>query len=275
MPPVPGGVVVLTKAAEKIDVVRVVLGESYHPGGEELLRRLGSALELAAGHHLLDCVAGSGLAARQLAGEFRVQVTGLCGSQPGADQASVTAEHAGLGDQVNFTVADTGRIPLLPGTVDAILCERGLSGAADRAFAVGELAKVLRPGGRIAMLDITVDSGGLPAELEPLAEIMPGIAGAQPLEAYADLLARAGLQARVIERHDELLTRLLTELDTRLRLRRMASTDPLAAVHRLTDLTGHIAAAQQAITRGVLGYALLVVEKPVARWVPRPRRATP
>ena len=47
-------------AAYGLDLVAMFLGESYHPGGADLTRRLADAMELRSGTRLLDVAAGIG-----------------------------------------------------------------------------------------------------------------------------------------------------------------------------------------------------------------------
>jgi hypothetical protein len=59
------------------DVVALLLGYSYHPGGLALTRRLAARLGLAAGQRVLDVAAGRGGSGLLLAAEFGVTVDGV------------------------------------------------------------------------------------------------------------------------------------------------------------------------------------------------------
>ncbi|HUR24096.1 MAG TPA: hypothetical protein VMZ73_09520, partial [Acidimicrobiales bacterium] len=56
------------------DAVALILGDSYHPGGLELTRRLGRSLNLRRGERVLDVASGPGTTAFLLAADFGVDV---------------------------------------------------------------------------------------------------------------------------------------------------------------------------------------------------------
>jgi hypothetical protein len=60
-----------------VELVGLVLGDSYHPGGAALTRRLAGALGLRSGQRVLDVAAGIGTSALLLAAERDVDVVGV------------------------------------------------------------------------------------------------------------------------------------------------------------------------------------------------------
>lgn len=61
----------------------------------------------------------------------------------------VTIARRRLGDRFRYVVADASGLPLLPGVFDAVLANHMLYHVPDRDRAIGELARVLRPGGTL------------------------------------------------------------------------------------------------------------------------------
>jgi arsenite methyltransferase len=242
------------------DAVALLLGESYHPGGLALTRRLAGRLRLRGGGRVVDVAAGPGATARVLATDYDVTVDGV-------DLGKSTVERArgmsGLDRRVRFHVGDAERMPLPDGVFDAVVCECAFCTFPDKAAAAAEFARVLRPGGRVGITDVTVSAGDLPAELTTLAAWVACIADARPLSEYSAILDRAGLRTVHTERHDEAIARMIDEIDARLRLLRMTAPARLAdagvdvpAVLRYTKV------ARQAVADGRIGYALLIAEKP-------------
>ena len=59
------------------DAVALVLGESYHPGGLSLTRKLAERLRLRSGQRVADIATGPGATARLLAADHNVTVDGV------------------------------------------------------------------------------------------------------------------------------------------------------------------------------------------------------
>ena len=64
-------------AAYQSDFARMLLGDSFHPGGLELTARLGEMLALAPSDHVLDVASGRGDSAIFIAQRFHCRVTGI------------------------------------------------------------------------------------------------------------------------------------------------------------------------------------------------------
>ncbi|MGH8971096.1 MAG: methyltransferase domain-containing protein, partial [Actinomycetes bacterium] len=245
------------------DAVAMVLGESHHPGGLRLTRRLAGLTGLRAGERVLDLASGPGTTALLLAAEFGVSVDGVDLADASVLRATAAATEAGVGDRVAFRVADAERLPLDDATVDAVLCECAFCTFPDKPTAAAEIARVLRPGGRLGFSDVTVAPGGLPAELAGVAGWVACLADARPLEEYAAILAAAGLDTLAMECHDDALAVMVDQIQARLTaLPLVAGTLP--ALHdldvaRALELTGQ---AARAVAQGRIGYGLLVAARP-------------
>ena len=117
---------------------------------------------------------------------------------------------------------------------------------------------MLRPGGQLGLTDVTV-AGPLPGELSGLAAWVACIADARSLDEYAALLGSAGLRVTHRERHDTAIGRMLDQIQARLSLLRISKT----AAHLDPDVVNHyLDLARQAVSDGIIGYGLLVAEKP-------------
>ncbi|SFD77117.1 class I SAM-dependent methyltransferase [Streptomyces aidingensis] len=251
------------------DIVVALLGESYHPGGTALTRRLADALGLAPGRRVLDVASGRGTTALLLAGTHPgITAHGVDYSPAHTALATGAAEAAGLADRVAFTTGDAEHLPCPDGEFDAVVCECALCTFPDKERAAAEFARVLRPGGRAGISDVTADPARLPPELTGLAARIACIADARPLDEYARLLAAAGLRVLRTERHDHALLRMTDQIEARLKLLAMTAPGKLAAA----GLDGGpqaarpaLAAARRAVADGRLGYALLIAEKPAAQ----------
>lgn len=242
------------------DAVALILGESYHPGGLDLTRRLARSLDLRRGQKVLDVASGPGATAFLLAAEFGVAVEGVDLGDQSVAAANEKAAANGLSDQVRFTVGDAERLPMEDESVDAVVCECAFCTFPDKSTAAAEMARVLKPGGRIGITDVALDPDRLHDELKTLAGWVACLADARPVDQYVELLADAGLKVTVREAHDEALGRMIEQIDARLMAFRMAKVPALEGID-FDTARQRTALAAQAVRDGIAGYTLLIAEK--------------
>lgn len=242
--------------------VRVLLGESLHPGGLRLTGRLGEWMALTPEDTLLDVACGAGASAVHLARRFGCRVIGVDLGVANVERARAAAAAAGVADRVEFRLGDAERLPLPNGAVDAVLCECAFCVFPDKSSAAAEFARVLRPGGRLGLSDLTRE-GALPPELDSLLAWVACVADALPLDGYTEALETAGLTVRKSERHDGALLQLVEAMRLKLVAARVA-----AGLGKLTLPAGVLDEARRLATlardevrRGHLGYAALLAER--------------
>lgn len=175
-------------------------GGSLHPGGPALTVRLLELSALQPGETLLDL--GCGTAQSLSCVPQGVAVFGLDYAYPllleGAEQ------HPGARLMQGRGVF----LPLADESVDVVLAECSLSLAGSLQQTLAEVCRVLRPGGRLAISDVSVSSEEGAACLRSLPlgcglsnpHLLPPERGFSELE---DVLARAGFQVLIREDHPE------------------------------------------------------------------------
>lgn len=246
------------------DVVALLLGDSYHPGGATLTRRLADALALTADSRVLDVASGRGTTALLLADAYGARVDGVDYASANTALAQGAAQAAGLAGRAAFVTGDAEHLPYPDGTFDAVVCECALCTFPDKAQAAAEFARVLKPGGRIGITDVTAATDRVPAELSTLGARIACIADACPLDEYAEILATAGLRTLRTENHDQAMVRMIDQIEARLNLLRMTAPDKLTTAGIDLDAAPAVLiAARTAVADGVLGYALLVAERTI------------
>src|SRR5205085_2656256 len=93
------------------DFAKLLLGDSFHPGGLKLTERLGELLQLGPQSRVLDVAAGKGASALFVAEHFGSEVIGIdYGSQNVAD-ANAAAVRRGLSSRARFERGDAERLP--------------------------------------------------------------------------------------------------------------------------------------------------------------------
>jgi ubiquinone/menaquinone biosynthesis C-methylase UbiE len=245
------------------DVLALLLGDCYHPGGLGLTRRLLDALALVGGEDVLDVACGTGTTSLIGAVEYHAQVLGVDLS-PGNVAAAVgaAATHA-VSERARFRVGDAEALPVPDACCDVVVCECALCTFPDKATAAREMARVLRPGGRVGITDVTADPARLPAQLTGLAARVACVADARTEAGHQQILSEAGLRVGAVERHNPALARLVEQIGARLELLRMTAPDRLAELGlRAVTWQPVLDAARAAVADDALGYVLITAEKP-------------
>jgi len=100
-------------------------------------------------------------------------------------------------------------------------------------------------------------------ELTTLAAWVACIADARSIREYTEILAGAGLRVTGVEARNDAIARMIDQIEARLAVLRMTAADRLTQAGVDVDAVLRYAAlAKQAVANGLLGYALLVAEKP-------------
>jgi arsenite methyltransferase len=243
-----------------LDLVGVFLGDSYHPGGPALTRRLADALDLRPGQQVLDLACGPGATAMLLARERKVKVTGIDLGAVQVTKARARASQLGLGKWVQFQLGDAERLPIGDGRFDAVVCECALCTFPDKPTAAAEIARVLRPGGKVGIADIWLEPDRLEPELCGIAGRIACLADAQPLDAVHDLLTASGFEVTTTERHDQELAKMIKQTRAGLRALKIGGVSGLdrQILRRAIALAGN---AADVVARGDAGYYLTVAQR--------------
>lgn len=240
------------------DLARLLLGESFHPGGLKLTERLGILLGLDSGSRVLDVAAGKGTSAIFLAERFGCEVVGIDYGGQNVEQAMATAAAKGSTSLVRFQQADAERLPVDDGSFDAIVCECAFCTFPDKPAAAREFSRVLRRGGAVGLSDLT-RVPELPKELDGLLAWVACIADAQPLDSYRAHLAEAGIHVTWTEAHDNAVAEMVQQIRMKL-----LGVEVLKALRKvdlpdidLTEAKALARAALEAIARSQIGYAII------------------
>jgi arsenite methyltransferase len=151
-------------------------------------------LDLAPGETVLDLGSGAGIdaliAARRVGPAGRV--IGVDMTPEMLSAARRNAEAAGAA-QVEFREGRLENLPLDDASVDAVTSNCVINLVPDKSEVFAEIARVLRPGGRLVVSDIVLD-GELPKAIVANVLAYVGcVAGAERREVYFRMLADAGL----------------------------------------------------------------------------------
>ncbi|MDQ7808675.1 GNAT family N-acetyltransferase [Amycolatopsis sp. A133] len=150
--------------------------------------------ELKPGETVLDLGSGGGLdvllSARRVGPGGRA--IGLDMTDEMLTLARRHAEQAGV-PNAEFVKGTIERIPLPDASVDVVISNCVIALSADKPAVFGEIARVLRPGGRLGITDILADATLTDAERATRAGAVECVGGALTAERYRKLLRDAGL----------------------------------------------------------------------------------
>jgi SAM-dependent methyltransferase len=254
------------------DLVRMLLGDLFHPGGLALTRHLGEVIELGPTDRVLDVACGRGTSDVHLTERFGCHVTGLDYGPGNVAAAEAYAAESGVAHLTAFRQGDAEGLPFDDDAFDAVISECSFCTFPDKAAAAAEMARVLRPGGRLGLTDMTVD-GPLPDDVQNLLAWVACVAGAGTPEDYVATLRAAGFSDFTVEdRRGALLDMVATVRRRLLGLELAAglgklggSTGPsrqgLAELLGDLDLNDGKRLARRAVELvegGVVGYTLIV-----------------
>ena len=130
------------------------------------------------GNHVLDCATGTGDLAiafkKKVGAEGYVLGTDFCA--PMIEPAPAKAEKIGL--QIDFEVADAMNLPYEDNRFDISSIAFGIRNVDDPVVALKEMARVVKPGGRVVVLEFGQPKGLLKFPYQMYSQhIMPAIGG--------------------------------------------------------------------------------------------------
>jgi len=161
--------------------------------------------ELKEGEIVLDLGSGGGIDV--LLSAARVGPTGKAYGLDMTDEmlALATANAAKAGaTNVEFLRGYIEAIPLPDESVDVVISNCVINLSTDKAAVIAEVARVLRPGGRVGVSDVVADDHLTPADRAERGSYVGCIAGALTFAEYRQLLEGAGLGAIDIDATHEL-----------------------------------------------------------------------
>ena len=161
------------------------------------------ALDIHQGDEVLDVAVGNGNAAI-LAAQAGAKVTGVDLTPAQIDRARERCKAEKV--RIDLQVGDAQHLDLPDESFDVVLSVMGMIFAPDHAAAARELARVCRPGGRVAITSWTTNSWNATWR-DKVAHLVPPGAAANPPDAWgdpivaADRLEAAGLDAKIVQRN--------------------------------------------------------------------------
>lgn len=134
--------------------------DEFHSRGREATIELADLLPAALDTELLDIGSGIGGPARFMAATRGYRVVGVDLTPEYVEVANELSRRCGLGAQVRFLAGDALKLPFENAGFAAAYTQHVAMNIADKAGLYREVARVLRPGGSLAIFDILQGPGG-------------------------------------------------------------------------------------------------------------------
>ncbi|MDQ0380563.1 methyltransferase domain-containing protein [Amycolatopsis thermophila] len=184
---------VVARLAEILD------SQAATPGVQRLRAWAHDALAVRPGERALEIGCGTGSEVQVLAAAVGPGGEAI-GLDPNEGMLGLARERA-AGSPARFVPGDVYALPFADASLDAVLCERVFQHLTDPVSAVAEIARVLRPGGRVVLVDTDWATGLLhPGDPGTVRAMLDGMLGrtAQPAAGrkLAGWLSGAGLTVR-------------------------------------------------------------------------------
>jgi MPBQ/MSBQ methyltransferase len=134
--------------------------DEFHIRGREATQELASRTGVRSDWDVLDVGSGLGGSARYLALEYGCHVTGIDLTQAYCDVAAMLSQRLDLSSRTAFHQGSALTMPFTDVTFDLVWTEHAQMNIADKEGLYAEMARVLKPGGRLAFHDILQGPGG-------------------------------------------------------------------------------------------------------------------
>lgn len=136
--------------------------DHVHGGGYANTRDHAKLVRLEPDMAVLDIGCGIGGPARYFANRFGCRVTGIDLTPEFVDVAAMLTAACGLAERVDFKCANALDLPLDDASFDSVWCLNVTMNIEDRAGFLGEVRRVLKPGGQFALSELGQGPGGDP-----------------------------------------------------------------------------------------------------------------
>ena len=255
------------------DLLDQLWGENLHHGYWEdesddaplevastrLTDRLTGMLTINPGDRLLDIGCGIGTPAMRLATAHDIEAVGISIAQGQVERANGRAAEAGLADRVSFQYADAMELPFPDESFDIVWAMESLHHMPDRWHVVREAARVLRPGGRIAITDFMLRGAkGKTPDASSVDLVRMGALKLVELDEYEANLRAAGLEPAAVEDVSDNTRPSWGKAAERFEAAREAAVHHIGAEQFETTLSRF----RQFDDEPAVGYVLLTARKP-------------
>jgi ubiquinone/menaquinone biosynthesis C-methylase UbiE len=148
------------KDITNITAADLAMLEDFHSLGRLGTVSLVDLAQINASDRVLDAGTGVGGTARMIAAERGSRVTAVDVTPEYCEIAQWLNEAVGLADRIDVQVADVTELPFEAASFDVVVSQHVQMNIADKERLYSEARRVLAPGGRLVIWDVTAGSNG-------------------------------------------------------------------------------------------------------------------
>ena len=151
----------LAQAGKQTDALQasdLAMLEDFHSLGRLATAALIDLAQISSSDRVLDAGTGIGGTARLIAAERGAHVTAVDLTPEYCEVATWLNDAVGLDDMIDVRTADVTELPFDAGSFDVVVSQHVQMNIADKGRLYAEARRVLAPGGRLALWDVTAGS---------------------------------------------------------------------------------------------------------------------
>ena len=172
-----------------------------HIGSVDATLRIAELCRIGPQSTVLEVGCGVGYTPVYLARKLGCRVVGVDLYPSMVERAQERVRRAGLDEQVEIRQGDMMDLPFEDGQFDAVMAESVVAFAPDKARALAELKRVLKPGGTLGVTESTWNRDPSPELLARAARIMGENYETYSVDGWRALFEAAGFEEVVAEAH--------------------------------------------------------------------------
>ncbi|MET8875626.1 methyltransferase domain-containing protein [Nocardia sp. NPDC004604] len=239
-------------------------GSSMADASRRMTELMIDKVAITAGQRMLDIGCGTGQPAVELARVSGAEVVGIDLSPRHVRLANELADAESENDQVRFRLADVMDLPFEPESFDRAWMLESFFHMPDQSEVIRQIARVLRPGGRLVIANLVLRIPLNDEQDSALANLwkMGHVAALLPLANYSDLMAASGLVLdELLDISNDCIRPTFQAIRDLHAARRRAEAEKLdAPVELQDDMT---AGMDLFSSTPEIGFAIIVASKPL------------
>ena len=242
----------------QINLVKSLLDSPTYTANLDIPRRLGRALKLNEFDTILDLASGDGIADVMLCQTYGCQIVGLTPNEDQLSRARQTAFKSKLFQKVTFKLGNLSDLTYLHDSYDTVICESSLSPSPDKYTLVNEIQKILKPGGRTGIVDITLE-GNLPSNLSCMLPMVPSLNLAISADGYKNIFKEHGFKSIEIQHLTTILSETIRTLQIKIMMARLAASNDIIQIDTAAFEKAHalLVLINESVTEGNLSFIML------------------